>query len=419
MSYTLLRGSFVIRYPDLPRGGPEPDGDTIKFQPDTKALVEGLPRPSGRRPDLNSRGISVRLEGIDALETHFSESHQELAGANAARDELLRLLGFTGVTFFPDLPNKIQSADQDEIHGHVLSNGIDANGRLIGFVYAGEHPGPDGTAEFVDEALLDRSVNAQLLATGHAYPAFYSTLPAALRIHLAGVSQAARAARSAAGLWPRSTADPDGAAEVSDLAGLESLVIWPKLFRRIVPYLSAGFLDFDQFDAWLRADPVHRDDAIFLLNRLEPGNLHDVVRGVGHTIQLTVWPEDFVISPDPPVGGTPTNPSPGAASTVRIVAALPDPVGMDQGRELITLLNTTGSPIDLSGWHLTDAAGGHQGLSGSLAAGAVLQFSADGAVKLGNRGDTLVLTDDTGATVDQAAYKAAQVHPGRTICFGP
>ena len=39
----LLRGVFVIRYPDLPRGAPEPDGDTIKFAPDSPALVEGLP----------------------------------------------------------------------------------------------------------------------------------------------------------------------------------------------------------------------------------------------------------------------------------------------------------------------------------------------------------------------------------------
>ena len=29
----LLAGEFVIRYPDLPRGGPEPDGDTVKFRP--------------------------------------------------------------------------------------------------------------------------------------------------------------------------------------------------------------------------------------------------------------------------------------------------------------------------------------------------------------------------------------------------
>jgi hypothetical protein len=142
MPYTLLRGSFVIRYPDLPRQGPEPDGDTIKFLPDTPALVETLPRRSGRPPDLNARGISVRLEALDALETHFGETHQELAGANAARDELLRLLGFTNVTFFQDLPNKVQSANQDALRGHVLSNGIDGNGRLIAFVYPGEHAGP-------------------------------------------------------------------------------------------------------------------------------------------------------------------------------------------------------------------------------------------------------------------------------------
>ena len=79
------------------------------------------------------------------------------------------------------------------------------------------------------------------------------------------------------------------------LAELEQLVIWPKLFRRIVPYLAAGFGDFDGFDAWLRADPVHRDDGLFLLERLEPGNMHDVVRGAGSEIQLTVWPEDFII----------------------------------------------------------------------------------------------------------------------------
>jgi hypothetical protein len=33
--YTLLRGQFVIRYDDIPRQGPEPDGDTVKFLPDT------------------------------------------------------------------------------------------------------------------------------------------------------------------------------------------------------------------------------------------------------------------------------------------------------------------------------------------------------------------------------------------------
>ena len=156
--------------------------------------MDTLPRPSGGSPDINQRGISVRLEAIDALETHFEGAHQELAGANAARDELLRALGFTGVTFFPELPNTVESADQDRVRGHVLSNGIDANGRVIGFVEPGEATEPDGAQVFVDEARARRSVNAALLADGLAYPALYSTLPASLRAEFAQTARAARAA---------------------------------------------------------------------------------------------------------------------------------------------------------------------------------------------------------------------------------
>ena len=119
MPYTLLRGQFVIRYDDLPRQGPEPDGDTVKFMPDTPGFVEVLPRRSGSPPALNARGISVRLEAIDALETHFEETHQELSGANAARGRLLDGLGFTNIKYYDDLPNKVESVDQSRLPGYV------------------------------------------------------------------------------------------------------------------------------------------------------------------------------------------------------------------------------------------------------------------------------------------------------------
>jgi endonuclease YncB( thermonuclease family) len=413
MTYTLLGGEFVIRYADIPRQGPEPDGDTIKFRPDNPALVNALPRLSGRPPDLNARGISVRLEAIDTLETHFSETHQELAGANAARDELLRLLGFTNVRFFPDLPNKVQSADQDNLRGHVLSNGIDDNGRMIAFVYPGDHANPDGTSVFVDNALVDTSANAALLAAGHAYPAFYATLPATLRNHLAGSSEAARA--TASGIWPRSAADPNGAATIADLAALRQLVIWPKLFRRIVPYLAA-FDDFDHFDAWLREDTVHRDDELFLLDTLERGNLHDVIEAAGNQIRLTVWPERFIISPDPTFPPGPSNPI--ATGDILIVAALPDPTGIDRGQELVTLLNTTVAPIELANWSLADRSGSHQPLTGTIAAGAVAQITLTQTIQLGNTGDSIVLVDPANKTIDQVSYKTDHVKTGRTICFG-
>jgi phosphatidylserine decarboxylase len=65
-----------------------------------------------------------------------------------------------------------------------------------------------------------------------------------------------------------------------------------------------------------------------------------------------------------------------------------------------------------------DAAGGRQQLSGQLAGGGVVQVTASGALQLGNQGDTLVLVDPSGASIDQVTYKADRVRAGRTICFG-
>jgi hypothetical protein len=146
--------------------------------------------------------------------------------------------------------------------------------------------------------------------------------------------------------------------------------------------------------------------------------MHDVVRGVGQQIQLTVWPEDFIISPDPPPAGGSTGPGQVAAGEVLIVAALPDPVEVDPGNELVTLLNTTPSSIDLTGWGLVDAAGGRKDLSGTIAGGGIVQVTAEGALQLGNQGDTIVLVDPSGGSIDQVTYKADRVRPGRTICFG-
>ncbi|WP_066363077.1 lamin tail domain-containing protein [Herbidospora mongoliensis] len=409
MTYTLLRGNFVIRYPDLPRQGPEPDGDTIKFLPDTPALIEALPRPSGTSPDLNRRGISVRLEAIDTLETHFEETHQRLEWANAARDRLLALLGFTGVEFFDDLPNKVRRADQDSIRGYVLSNGIDANGRLIAFVYGGPTESPDGLPVFLTPETADASANRILLAEGLAYPAYYATLPAELRDHLAGIS---RAARPSTGLWPHASGDPGRPATVT-ADTLDETIIWPKLFRRLVPYFAAGHPNFDQFDAWLRADPVHRDDALWLIEKQELGNLHDVVRASGNTIELTAWPEDFVIAPDPATG--PTTPSGVLTGDLLIVAALPNPVGADAGAEKITLLNVTPDPLKLDGWHLRDGSGNKTPLSGAVEAGTVKVVNVSW---LNNDGDSIMIVDPKGVVIDTVTYKADKVRNGRTIAFG-
>src|SRR5829696_646779 len=195
--YTLIKGKFWIHYPDIPRNGPEPDGDTIRFEPQNVQLVVDLPRFSGVGPNINGRhNIALRYEGIDALETHFEEVHQELGFANEARAENLRLAGFANVRYFDDLPNKVSSVDSNPLDGYVLANGIESNGRLLGFVYAGATSAQDGSRPFVDEAMVDGSLNAKLVSAGLAYVEPYDTMPISLVRHFRGIIGAARIAHT-------------------------------------------------------------------------------------------------------------------------------------------------------------------------------------------------------------------------------
>lgn len=142
--YTLIKGQYLIHNPDNPRGGPQPDGDTITFMPDSLDLVRGLRRFSGTAPNIRNGHINVRYEAIDALETHVNGAHQDLTFANAARDRNLALLGFTNVRFFPDLPNVVQSVDQNPLPSYVIANGIESKGRLLGLVFRGATHRADG-----------------------------------------------------------------------------------------------------------------------------------------------------------------------------------------------------------------------------------------------------------------------------------
>ena len=121
MPYTLIKGTFHIHYPENPLSGPEPDGDTLKFLPDNRQLIENLPRPN-RPPKFTQTGITtIRFEGIDALETHFSieadEFHQKMDLALAASDILLEKAGFGDVRFFAQRPFKVEFVKNHLIRG--------------------------------------------------------------------------------------------------------------------------------------------------------------------------------------------------------------------------------------------------------------------------------------------------------------
>jgi endonuclease YncB( thermonuclease family) len=294
--YTIIHGQFRIHRQDQPLQGPQPDGDTIRFEPDNVQLLYALPRFSGRPPDIRSGGINVRYEGIDALETHFQGSHQNEEWGRAARDRNLALLGYTGVEFFPDHPNIVSSVDVDPLRGYVIANGIESNGRLLGLVYAGTPTVNDGERIFVDEAMLDRSVNAQLVREGVVYVEPYDTMPIALVNRLRALMRSARSA--GAGFLGAEDVSVGVSAAVPSLAAAQGLIMWPKLFRRLVTYFQEGVTGLSGFDAWIREDPVRRDDTLRVPDG-EKANMHDTYDIVGDRLSLRYNPEELLIAPDP------------------------------------------------------------------------------------------------------------------------
>lgn len=296
MRYTTITGEFHIRYPDKPRQGPEPDGDTVSFKANDPTLIAGLPRFGFAQPDINKRGIvGVRFEAIDALETHFGQAHQRLDYANAARDLMLATLGFEDVVFFDDEPNDVRSASQDFLPGAVVANGIDGNGRLLGFVYTAAQNLADEKETWLDNDLMRRSVNLSILEAGLAYAAVYTSLPLEPAAKVREIARAVRQAQT--GFFGSESVHTAQSAAIADLDELESLVLCPKVFRRLVKFFASGLSDLADLDAWLRADPINRDDRLLLPNG-ELGNMHDFLIVENSELRFRFEPEEVTILPD-------------------------------------------------------------------------------------------------------------------------
>ena len=296
MRYRTIAGEFHIHYPDIPRNGPQPDGDTISFKPDDRSILDSLPRFGFRPPDINTRGIiGVRFEAIDALETHFSQSHQEPGLAYEARNFMLDAMGFRDIVFYDDMPDVVQSVSHNPLRGHIVANGIDGNGRVLAFVYPGAARAADGAPTYVDAAMMRSSVNLAILNAGLAYAAIYTSLPVDLAREVRLDTRAVRA--RADKIFGSESIDTTRSAPIPTLAALEAMVMWPKLYRRLVTFFAATDAPLDEFDAWLREDVVHRDDRLILPNG-ELGNMHDLFTVEASAMRMNHNSEEVTILPD-------------------------------------------------------------------------------------------------------------------------
>ena len=133
MPYLIVRGTYHIVEK-------RPDGDTISFRPFHQE--HWLRIPQNRVPKINSKGdVSLRLEGIDALETHYRgeswlpEYHQPLEYANKA---LNRMLDAVGIPHDQVVWKKGEvDTAPDGAEGYIATNGVDPYHRVIAFAFTG------------------------------------------------------------------------------------------------------------------------------------------------------------------------------------------------------------------------------------------------------------------------------------------
>lgn len=344
--YRLLTGKFFVRFDERHNSAqPQPDGDTIRFIPDNPfELLDASKFEKGgfNGPDITEFGISVRFEAIDALETHYANSHQNIELGNAAKVKMMELLGFCKVECNDQKnPNVVTIAEKNPVEGFVISNGIDGNGRLIGFVFSGKTCDVDASLAKAQKksvpklpsgqnvvyglpgapvveltiSIAEKSVNLQLIRAGLVYATLYTSLP--LPIGRA-VAEAVRKTRTAGGkemLWAHENVNTVKAFTWDKtIEGLESTVMFPKLYRRLVAFAESHRQAEKKllFMKWLtdKKSAKDRNDRMLLPPskayknppHCEFGNMSDLLivdeTEKSLTLQLKWEPEDIIILPD-------------------------------------------------------------------------------------------------------------------------
>jgi hypothetical protein len=222
----VLRGKLVVV-------GKSPDGDSIRFVPDRPALLDDLYRGDRVRTSNVDGSVQLRLEGIDAPETHYGRDAQPRG--DIARDWLLEQVGFDSVVFGQS--GTVQSAAPDSRPAVVLSKGVDPNGRPIAYLLVDDGGDlRDGAWVELRSALLDRTLNARSLAEGLSYLTLYTSTPAAHRTRLRKIAGDARDAGS--GVWGADETSMFRLASQASISPPDGALILPKLFRRCTDYLK-------------------------------------------------------------------------------------------------------------------------------------------------------------------------------------
>jgi hypothetical protein len=278
MPFIVIKGTFHVV-------GFSPDGDSIRFKALDQAswgALEGIP------VRLNAKGMAqLRIEAIDTLETHFENQHQPLVFAEAAAQKLFAFLGIKDVVW--NAAHSRVVAAKDGVKGAILARTTEENGRPVAFVFDATLSLPDGQPVFLEKPLVRKSINFKMLRAGLAYPTFYDGLFYDLRELFA--RETMRVRKSGRGLWASDATN--GSLQIGGLADVAgSLVLLPKLFRRIVDFIKqSGGFDPLEFIKFLDKG----NEKVLILSRLHFTHLDNLLTlDATGKLTLTEKPEDLV-----------------------------------------------------------------------------------------------------------------------------
>ena len=275
--YKIIAGTFHIK-------GFQPDGDSIRFQANKPEHWDFFEWETPANKAAKKK--QLRIESIDAMETHYDGYHQPRPFAIAALESLLELLNINSVTYSLSV-TQIVDADDGKA-GFIASATTDRFGRPVSYVFPKKAKLTDGAV--IDSATLpiEDSVNFLLAREGLVYPTFYTTTDRVFAEKIRAV--VARARKTKRGIW---SIDRTPDFMLWDIRTIqEDILLMPKLFRRLVGFFD-HYADFGKLEEYM----AKQRDNLVLWDGTKKSSLADLMKISGRRLQMKTPVEDILFSP--------------------------------------------------------------------------------------------------------------------------
>jgi len=275
--YKVIAGTFHVK-------GFQPDGDSIRFQANKQENWDFFKWDTAANKAVKKK--QLRVESIDALETHYEGFHQPRPFALAALESLLEMLNITDVTYSLAVTQVVDANDNKA--GFVASATVDPFGRPVSYIFPKDAKLTDGAVMDSETLPIEDSVNFQLAREGLVYPTFYTTTDRIFAEKIRAV--VARARKTRRGIW---SIDKTADFTLLDIRTLEEdVLVMPKLFRRLVGFFDR-YSDFGDLEAYMKK----QRDNLVLWDGTKKKSLADLMTFTGRRIRMKTPVEDILFSP--------------------------------------------------------------------------------------------------------------------------